>query len=128
MKHPRAAPFLIAPPAQPVVVPSGQKVLFHDLIADRQGGGAVTYRFRFVAPGIARDGTGIGIDVAGGDMDALCDAFAIPRLPADAPVPAQVVISLSDRPVEFGVSSPDATQFFEAYQVENGACIWEGLY
>ena len=46
-------------------------------------------------------------------------------LPATGPQPSQIVISLSDRAVPFGEADPEATQFFEAYRVEGGACIWE---
>jgi hypothetical protein len=59
------------------------------------------------------------------DMAFLCDSFAIPRLTATGPMPAQIVISLSDRPVPFGEPSEDATQFFEAYRPGDGICIWE---
>ena len=41
------------------------------------------------------------------------------------PQPAQIVISLSDRPVPFGEAAPDATQFFEAFALQDGTCIWE---
>ena len=51
--------------------------------------------------------------------------FALPRIDPHGPQPAQVIISLSDRPVPFGEVEPDVTQFFEAYRIENGACIWE---
>ena len=43
------------------------------------------------------------------------------------PQPEQIVISLMDRLVDFGATNPDATQFFEAYRIEDGTCIWEGL-
>ena len=38
-----------------------------------------------------------------------------------------IVISLADRVTEFGVSDPEATQFFEAFRLSNDTCIWEGL-
>jgi hypothetical protein len=40
-------------------------------------------------------------------------------------VPQQVIISLSDTAVPFGESAPEATQFFEAFAIRDGACIWE---
>ena len=50
---------------------------------------------------------------------------AVAFLTASGPVPAQVIISLSDRAVVFGEPAPEATQFFEAYTVTDGRCQWE---
>ena len=44
------------------------------------------------------------------------------------PKPARVIVSMSDRPTEFGAAVPEATQFFEAYRIEKGVCIWEGVW
>jgi hypothetical protein len=60
-------------------------------------------------------------------MAHLCQSYALPRLSETGPVPAQIIISLSDRPVPFGEASPEATQFFEAYRIEGDACIWEAF-
>jgi len=46
---------------------------------------------------------------------------------APGEMPDQIIIVLSDREVEFGVADPDATQYFEAYRPEDGACFWEGF-
>jgi hypothetical protein len=43
----------------------------------------------------------------------------------EGPIPSQIIISLEDRPVPFGEADPEAVQYFEAFRVENGACIWE---
>ena len=58
-------------------------------------------------------------------MEHLCNTYALPRVPNQGPRPSQIIISLSDRPVEFGTADPEATQFFEAYAVEDEACVWE---
>lgn len=58
-------------------------------------------------------------------MEVLCNEFALPRLPATGPAPAQIIISLSDRAVAFGEPAPEATQFFEAYTIIDGRCQWE---
>lgn len=108
-------------------MPSGQPVAFQDLILDETGAAGMTARFRFVTPEIARDGGSIGFDRAEGDMLALCEIFALPRIHDMTPAPDQIVISLSDRPVTFGTAAPEATQFFEAYRPEGGACVWEGF-
>ncbi|MFN3294273.1 MAG: DUF6497 family protein [Gemmobacter sp.] len=92
------------------------------------GPAGLTVRFRFIAPRIAREGGTIDFDTAAEDMDHLCQTFALPRIETvTGPQPAQVVISLSDRPVEFGVITPEATQFFEAYSIEDGTCVWEAF-
>ena len=61
------------------------------------------------------------------DIVWLCENWVLPRLAAPAPVPAQVIISLSDRPVSFGSIDPDAVQLFEAFSLSDDRkhCIWE---
>lgn len=108
-----------------IVVPSGQPITLQDVIWNEPGPSGLTFRFRFVAPQIARGGGSIDPETASADMAALCQTFALPRIDPNGPQPAQIIISLSDRPVPFGEAQPDVTQFFEAYRVENGACIWE---
>ncbi len=129
MMHLTAATFLAASLAQaePIDVPSGQEILFVDTIQNQPGASGLTYRFRFLAPQIARETGSVDFDAAAGDMDYLCNSFAVARLPLGGPRPSQIIISLSDRPVEFGIPTPEATQFFEAYRVEDGLCIWEGF-
>lgn len=128
------AAYVLLQPARPVPaatdgvrieVPSGQEVVFVDIIQGEPGPGGLTYRFRFIAPAIARDGGTVSMEEAHDDMQALCDLFALPRIAATGPQPAQVVISLSDRPVAFGQQAPEATQFFEAYRIDAGKCVWE---
>ena len=109
-----------------VPVPSGQHVELHEVLLD-ESPGETWARFRFLAPQIARETGSIGIDAALEDIDSLCAAYAAPAVADMRPAPRQIVISLMDRIVEFGATNPDATQFFEAYRVENGTCIWEGL-
>lgn len=107
-----------------VEVPSGQSITLQEVVWNAPGTDGVATRFLFVAPAIAPGG-GIDFDTASTDMQHLCDAFALPRVMDNIPPPAQIVISLSDRPVPFGQSAPEATQFFESYSIENGACTWE---
>ena len=110
--------------AEPVGVPSGQSVAFVEVIDETSGGEEAVVRFRFLAPAIAGGGA-VDAEAALGDMAALCDSFALPWLDAEGIVAQTVVISLSDRPVEFGVTDAEAVQYFEAFQIEDGACIWE---
>lgn len=109
----------------PVTVPSGQPVSYVDMVWGQPGPTGLTARFRFVAPDIRREAPGMTFDQAEPDMLFLCESFALPRLAVTGPRPAQIVISLSDRLVEFGQPNPDATQFFEAYRPEGTTCIWE---
>ncbi len=129
MRRVLAALLLIAPPAfgqEAIEVPSGQPVTLQDVILNEPGPAGLTARFRFVAPQIARIGGTVDFDTAAADMDHLCATYALPRIETvTGPHPEQVVISLSDRPVEFGVIAPEATQFFEAYSIVDGSCRWE---
>ena len=122
---------LIGGPAQAqdlIAVPSGQPVTLQDVIWNEPGPAGLTARFRFIAPEIAREGGSIDFDTAAADMDHLCNRYALPRLQTiTGPQPVQIVISLSDIPVEFGVITPEATQFFEAYSIGPDGCVWEAF-
>ena len=108
-------------------LPSGQTIVFYERILPGDYPAAETaMHYRFVAPQIARAGGDIGIEQAADDMQLLCDQFALPMLEGAAP-PERIIINLADREVPFGEANPEATQFFEAYRVEDGACIWEGF-
>lgn len=108
--------------AEVPAVPSGQPVTFQEMLWDRPGDGLV-YRFRFVAPEIGEVGRAYE-DVAG-DMQYLCDTYALPRVTEIGPQPTRIVISLGQSQSAFGVSAQGITQFFEAYRIESGACILE---
>lgn len=105
-----------------MVLPSGLAAEFHEMLWDRPGQGLV-YRFRFVAPAFDPGGD---VEVLMADLEHLCTNYALPRLAENTgPQPNQLIISLADKPSEFGVYNPDVVQVFEAFSVENGACIWE---
>lgn len=108
-----------------IEVPSGQKVTLLEVISNVPGPDGLTARFRFLAPSIAREGGAVDAETALIDMDHLCQAFALPRISSMGPMPAQIIISLSDQDVPFGETRPDATQFFNAYSIEDGTCVWE---
>ena len=115
-----------ATPVRAQTLPSGQSVELQEVIVEEVSG-RTTARFRFLAPAIARDGGTVRFAEAERDMELLCEAVALPYVKEQS-IPAQsVVISLADREVEFGTANPEATQFFEAYRVENDICVWEGL-
>lgn len=104
-----------------VSVPSGREVRFLDVINNVPGAEGATARFRFVVPGL----TEADIDAAGPDMQALCDSYALPRIEGVQPAPQQIIISLAGAETPFGEPAPDVVQFFEAYSVQDGACVWQ---
>ena len=105
----------------PLDVPSGQAVTLQEVLWNVAGPQGLTLRFRFVAPDLAA----LDVDTALADMQALCDGYAAARVTDFGPAPQQIIISLADAPHPFGETLPDAIQYFEAYRIENGACIWE---
>ena len=104
--------------------PSGQEVTLAEVLLD-ENPGALWVRFRFVAPDIAPNEGGIDAEMAGGDMQHLCDEIAMPYLIQHDITPVRIVISLSERVIPFGQSAADATQYFELFSPEDGVCIWE---
>lgn len=110
---------------QSITVPSGQEITLLDVIWNVPGPEGMATRFRFLAPQIARDSGSVDFEAAAADMMHLCQTYALPKVTGGVTIPGQIIISLSDRDLPFGESDPDATQFFEAYRIEDGACIWE---
>ena len=102
-----------------ILLPSGVEAELAEVIADMPGAAGLAIRYRFVAPQLAE------ADAASSDSDWLCQTYAIPRLPATGPEPAEIIISIADRAVPFGESDPEARQFFNAYSIEDGICLWE---
>ena len=105
-------------------LPSGQDATLHEVLIDAQTD-ATWLRFRYLTPQIAAGAGQITFDSAGDDMMHLCQTFALPYLAEHALAPDKIVISFMDRITEFGVSDPDATQYFEAFRPEGDTCIWD---
>lgn len=110
-----------APAKDVITVPSGREVRLLDVITNAPGAEGAAARFRFVAPGLTPGES----EAAAADMQALCDSYALPRTDGMVPQPQQIIISLASAEVRFGDAAPNVTQFFEAYSVTNGACIWD---
>lgn len=110
---------------QPIPVPSGQSVTRIETIWNVQGPDGAAVRFRFLAPAIAREGGTIDAQAAQDDMLALCRSQALDQVRAlgDA-APGEIIISLSDRPLPFGETHPEATQYFGSFVLEDGDCVW----
>lgn len=90
--------------------------------------GAETWtRFRFLAPAISRQGGTVDYPDVENDFGFLCRTTALPYLEDYAITSQVVVVTLLDRPVEFGTADAEATQFIEAFRVTSGACEWEAF-
>lgn len=81
-------------------------------------------RFRFMVPALG-EGERPEYDVIADDFMQLCAEYAAPRLEGSDVAVDRIVISYSDRAVEFGETNPEAVQFFEQFAFEGGRCIWE---
>mgnify|MGYP005852612345 CR=1 FL=1 len=104
-------------------LPSRLEAQLQEVLTDRPTGGGLTYRFRFVAEGFESDEG--RLDQVMADLDWLCTHYALPRISNIGPQPGRIVISLADRPSEFGVYDPAVSQVFEAFIPLGDACIWE---
>ncbi len=116
-----ATPVPDAATAEDITLPSGNVVTLVETIRDAAGPAGLTDRFRFLAPWLA-DAV---YDEVAPDLIWLCETLALPRVASSVPPPAQVILSLADRPVAFGAADPDARQFFEAYAIADGTCVPE---
>ena len=108
--------------AQEIDLPSGQSVSFVEVIVEEDPPVA---RFRFLAPDIDPAGRGLSYEDVMADLAVLCSDFALPAIVQSGLEIPELVISLADRPVEFGVPTPEATQYFEPFSIADGSCIWE---
>ena len=105
-----------------IILPSGQVIEFFETRVEAE---TDTVRLRFIAPDIASPLTRPSFEEMSLDLEALCTEYGLKTALKDGPVPAQIVISLSAEPIEFGVSNADVEQDFEAFSVENETCILE---
>lgn len=105
-------------------VPSGHSLTLQETLVDHATEQSVL-RLRYVMPAIADKSLGYNDLLA--DFEYLCETQAVPEALAQPTPIQQIVISLSDQETEFGVSNPDATQYFEAFNLETDICILEGF-
>lgn len=104
-------------------MPSGLTLTLQEILLEEQYDHSLWARFRYVASGLADT----PFDAIQDDFPALCAEQVLPWAGAEGLDLRQVVVSLASEPLEFGVSDPSVTQYFEAFRLEDGACIWEGL-
>lgn len=110
---------------QPIAVPSGMAVTLLEVIRDTNGTAGLTLRYRYLAPDLAaRRGVDEGQALLA-DMQYLCLTHAMPQVQGSLPMPAQIIISVSETETIFGEATPDIVQVFEGFRPENGLCIWE---
>lgn len=109
--------------ARDIALPSGRSVTHIETIIDMD---AMTSRFRFTMVDLQADPDALS-DGPGRveDLGFLCQLFAILEADAVAAYPDAVVISVAAKPTVFGDATPDIAQFFEAFVVEDGHCIWD---
>jgi hypothetical protein len=108
-----------------IAVPSGQAVTLLDIIWNSQGPEGPAPRFRFVAPAIAKNGGSVDYEVTEADVMDLCQTYVITALAQKGVAAPLVLVSIADRAVEFGVSDPEATQYFETFSIDGSTCSRE---
>ena len=108
-----------------IAVPSGQGVTLLDIIWNSIGPDGPAPRFRFVAPAIAKLGGSVGYEVTEPDLVALCQSYVVGKLAEKGVAAPLVLVSIADRAVEFGVSEPEATQYFETFSINGSTCSRE---
>lgn len=105
----------------PIETPSGLTVYLQEFI--EEPGLFPLLRARFVAPTMTADTP--EPETVLGDMEHLCNTVAIPHAQVAGEMPTQIVVSVSAEAMEFGTLDPDIPQYFEAYSVQDGTCMWE---
>ena len=108
--------------------PSGLSHDLQEMVLEPQGapmGSVRVVRLRYVAVEIA-DESAMGFEKIEGDFKWLCQTDGIARRDKSAPNAEQIVISIASEPVAFGEIAPSVVQYFDAFRIENGDCIWDG--
>ena len=106
-----------------VILPSGLEASLLEGFVEIQPDGARWARFRYVMP--ALEGGATGFDAVQADFVTLCEAQARPMLIQAGGEVALVIVSLMDKPLEFGQSDPGTVQYFESFAIRDDRCIWE---
>ncbi|GAA6182341.1 MULTISPECIES: DUF6497 family protein [unclassified Shimia] len=105
-------------------VPSGNDIHLQEILIQTRADNSRVARFRYVMPLIRQGVSFMDIEE---DFFHLCIGVAVPYLAISDEKVDQVIISMADRETEFGVTTHLAQQFFEAFSVQDGTCIWEGF-
>lgn len=110
-----------------IALPSGRDVTFLDSVWGEPGPAGLTLRFRFLEPDLSEALETLDYATAETDMRFLCESYALVRISNIGPQPSQVIVSIADRPSEFGSADPEVHQVFEAYRPDGAQCLWEGF-
>jgi hypothetical protein len=105
-------------------VPSGYTISLLEILFETRDDASRVARFRYVMPLMRQ---GIAFAEIEGDFFHLCNGVAVPYLAVSREKVDQVIISMADRETEFGETTQLAQQYFEAFSVHEGSCIWEGF-
>lgn len=103
-------------------LPSGHEAVPHDSYWEEDTG---TLRLRFIVKAVADPAYGGDDSAVFADMEWLCADTGLAMIAADGNPWEGVTVTMMAEPVEFGRSAPDVVQFFEAFAVADGTCIWE---
>ncbi len=105
-------------------VPSGNDIHLQEILFEDRDDASRVARFRYVMPLMRQ---GVAFEEIEADFFHLCIGVAVPYLAVSEETVDQVIISMADRETDFGVMSHLAQQYFEAFSVQDGTCIWEGF-
>lgn len=105
-------------------MPSGNDISLQEVLFETRDDASRVARFRYVMPLLRQ---GIAFTEIEEDFFHLCIGVAVPYLAVSEEKVDQVIISMADRETEFGVMTHLAQQYFEAFSVQDGTCIWEGF-
>lgn len=105
-------------------VPSGNEIHLQEMLFETRADDTRVARFRYVMPLMRQ---GIDFTEIEEDFFHLCIGVAVPYLAVSEETVDQVIISMADRETDFGVTTHLAKQYFEAFSVQDGTCIWEGF-
>jgi hypothetical protein len=108
-----------------IAVPSQQSVTLLDIIWNSEGPDGPAPRFRFLAPAIARAGGSVDFAAVEGDLQHLCQTYVLQALAEKGVSASLVLMSIADRPVEFGSTDPEATQYFDVFSIMGTTCTRE---
>ncbi|WP_305971494.1 MULTISPECIES: DUF6497 family protein [unclassified Mameliella] len=108
------------PVLRDILPTSGLEFTYHDVVAEPP-----LWRVRYVVP--ALDSAELSFEEVAGDIELLCTQDALRRVIEAGGEPATIVITLMSEPVDFGVMTPDVTQFFESFFIQSDLCIWEAF-
>lgn len=114
----------VAAETQPLLMPSGMLVHYHDEVLERQPNGETWLTLRYIAPMIGSEAGKLDYNHVAGDIDRLCESEGI-KAAARAGGADQVIITLIDHAVERGTYDPETTMFIGAYLLTEGGCVWE---